>query len=167
METKLVVMLALFCGTLAAQMSPAGAWTAGTAHDYMIRENITYSTANGHDNKLDLYVHRNPTGTHPVMIYIHGGGWLGGTKEMSMFGFLPYIEWGWDVVNVEYRMGGASLAPAAVEDCRCALRWVFDHAAEYKFDTSRVVVTGGSAGGHLALTTGMLTSEADFDRTCF
>ncbi len=167
MKTRILVLIVLMSGALAAQLSPAGKWAASTPHEYRIKPNIVYSTANDHENKLDLYVHWNSTKPHPVMIYIHGGGWMAGTKEQSMFAFLPYIEWGWDVVNVEYRLASVSLAPAAVEDCRCALRWVFDHAAEYNFDTSRVVVTGGSAGGHLALTTGMLTPEAGFDRPCY
>jgi acetyl esterase/lipase len=69
-------------------------------------------------------------------------------------------------VNVEYRLADVSLAPAAVEDARCALRWVWTHAKEYNFDTTRIVVTGSSAGGHLALTTGMLPLSAGLDRQC-
>jgi acetyl esterase/lipase len=100
------------------------------------------------------------------VIHIHGGGWVGGTKETDIIFFAPYLEMGWAVVNVEYRLGRVSLAPAAVEDCRCALRWVMRNANEYKFDTTRVVVTGFSAGGHLSLTTGMLPSSAGLDRQC-
>ena len=69
---------------------------------------------------------------------------------------VPFLEKGWAVVNVEYRLAGISLAPAAVEDCRCALRWVIEHAKEYKFDPHRTVLMGHSAGGHLSLITGML-----------
>ena len=57
-------------------------------------------------------------------------------------------------------------APAAVEDCLCALRWVIRNADEYNFNTSRIVVTGNSAGGHLALTTGMIPASAGLDREC-
>jgi len=73
---------------------------------------------------------------------------------------------GFAAVNVEYRLAQVSLAPAAVEDCRCALHWVFANAKKYNFDPARVVLQGGSSGGHLALTTGMLTSEAGFDHEC-
>jgi acetyl esterase/lipase len=79
---------------------------------------------------------------------------------------LPYLALGWAVVNVEYRMAPSSLAPAAVEDCRCALRWVVYHAKEYSFDTSKIVLTGTSAGGHLALITGMLPPDSAFDHRC-
>jgi acetyl esterase/lipase len=70
---------------------------------------------------------------------------------------------GFSVINVEYRLARVALAPAAVEDCRQALRWVLENAKTYNFDVDRIVVTGGSAGGHLALTTGMLDSAAGFD----
>ena len=73
---------------------------------------------------------------------------------------------GWAVVNVEYRMARNELAPGAVEDCRCALRWVYENAEDYNIDTSRLVVTGASAGGHLSLTTGMLPASAGLDRLC-
>ena len=73
---------------------------------------------------------------------------------------------GWAVVNVEYRLGQVARAPAAVEDCLCALRWVIASAEEYGFDTERIVVTGNSAGGHLALTTGILPASAGLDRQC-
>tara|TARA_B100001179_G_scaffold58936_1_gene40535 strand:- start:1025 stop:1663 length:639 start_codon:yes stop_codon:yes gene_type:complete len=76
------------------------------------------------------------------------------------------MEMGWAVVNVQYRLSDTSLAPAAVEDCRCALRWVIQNAARYNFDTDRIVVSGDSAGGHLALTTGMLPESAGLDRQC-
>jgi acetyl esterase/lipase len=74
---------------------------------------------------------------------------------------------GYSVVNVEYRLANVSLAPAAIEDCRCALRWVVAHAKDYNFDAGRIVVSGASAGGHLALTTGMIPADAGFDRQCF
>lgn len=134
--------------------------------DYQITPNITYLTANNFEAKLDVYRRRNVSQPQPTLIYIHGGGWTGGTKEQSSLGFLPFLQMGWNVVNVEYRLARVSLAPAAVEDCLCALRWVYRNAKQYDFDTSRLVVSGDSAGAHLALTTGMLPESAGFDRQC-
>jgi acetyl esterase/lipase len=130
--------------------------------------NVTYARANGVDQKLDVYAIRGQAPS-PVVIFIHGGGWVQGTKEGSMLSTLPFIQMGYSVVNVEYRLANVSLAPAAIEDCRCALRWVIAHGKEqqYNFDTSRIVVAGASAGGHLAMTTGMLPSSAGFDRMCY
>jgi acetyl esterase/lipase len=127
--------------------------------------NIVYTQANGWEGKLDVYAQRTPAPA-PTVIFIHGGGWVRGTKEASVLTVLPYIAMGYSVVNVEYRLGNVSLAPAAVEDCRCALRWVIEHAKEYNIDTARLVIAGASAGGHLALTTGMLPTSAGFDRSC-
>jgi acetyl esterase/lipase len=76
------------------------------------------------------------------------------------------MEMGWNVVNVEYRLAKVSLAPAAVEDCLCALRWVIRNAKQYGFDTTKLVVSGGSAGGHLALTTAMIPASEGMDRQC-
>jgi acetyl esterase/lipase len=128
--------------------------------------NVTYLTASNWDAKLDLYVTRTPDPPRPTMIFIHGGGWTGGTKEASAIGITSYLEMGLNVVNVEYRLARIAPAPAAVEDCRCALRWVIQHAKEYAIDVNRLVVSGGSAGGHLALTTGMLPASAGLDRQC-
>jgi acetyl esterase/lipase len=132
--------------------------------------NLVYVRANGWEGKLDVYAQRTPPNSPPtpVVIFIHGGGWVQGTKEGSMVrGVLPYIAMGYSVVNVEYRLANVSLAPAAIEDCRCALRWVVAHAKDYNLDVNRIVISGESAGGHLALTTGMIPASAGFDRTCF
>jgi acetyl esterase/lipase len=64
-------------------------------------------------------------------------------------------------------MADVSLAPAAVEDCRCALRWVFQNAKKYDIDTSKIVLTGHSAGGHLALISGMLPNNTGLDNECW
>jgi acetyl esterase/lipase len=136
------------------------------ARRYRVVPNVTYVTANNFEAKLDVYTPRETTGAVPTVIYIHGGWWIGGSKEGSMLGILPYLEKGLAAVNVEYRLARVSNAPAAVEDCRCALRWVIRNAKEYNFDVRRIVVTGGSAGGHLSLTTGMLTPTAGLDRNC-
>jgi acetyl esterase/lipase len=73
---------------------------------------------------------------------------------------------GWNVVNVEYRMARVALAPAAVEDGLCALRFAVAQAKTYGIDTTRIVLSGESAGGHLALTTGMIPESAGFTNVC-
>ena len=133
---------------------------------YRVTPNITYLTANNFEAKLDVYSRSDSTTPQPTLIWIHGGGWTGGTKESATFSLLPYLEMGWNVVNVEYRLAKISLAPAAVEDCLCALRWVIRNAKQYGFDTSKLVVSGGSAGGHLALTTAMIPVSEGMDRQC-
>ena len=162
---KRVLILALASlAAIGAQVSPL-ACTARLDDDYRIVPNITYLTVGNWDGKLDLYVTRTPDIPRPTLILIHAGGWTGGSKEVSANAVPPYHDMGMNVVNVEYRVGIAS-APSAVEDCRCALRWVTEHAKEYGIDANRIVVSGGSSGGHLALTTGMLPASVGLDRLC-
>jgi acetyl esterase/lipase len=156
----------LFSASAFGQLSERATWAAQASNNYQSIPNITYLVANNYDAKLDVYQRRNATGPQPTLIFIHGGGWVAGTKESSLMSLMPWFEMGWNVVNVEYRLGRVSLAPAAVEDCLCALRWVGTNAGKYNIDVNKLVVTGESAGGHLALTTGMIPESAGLDREC-
>jgi acetyl esterase/lipase len=150
-----------------AQLSDVETRAVEAQNRYAVVPNITYLVANNYDDKLDVYRRRDTNDEpQPTLIYIHGGGWVGGTKEGALMSLFPWFAMGWNIVNVEYRLGRVSPAPAAVEDCLCALRWVATNAKKYGFDTSRLVVTGESAGGHLALTTGMIPESAGLDRQC-
>jgi acetyl esterase/lipase len=150
------------------QATPPGSaqWADTVASDYDVSPDITYRTANNTDLKLDVYAPRDRRSPVPAVMLIHGGGWVEGRKEYNVLSVLPYLALGWAVVNVEYRLARNSPAPAAVEDCRCALAWIAAHAKEYGFDTSKIVLTGNSAGGHLALITGLLPASSAFDRSC-
>jgi acetyl esterase/lipase len=98
----------------------------------------------------------------PAVLVFHGGGWVHTGKETAYTSLcLPYLERGFVVVNAEYRVASEAVAPAAVTDALNAAQWLFKHAKEYNIDPKRVVVTGGSAGGHLALMVGMTPSSAD------
>ena len=149
-----------------AQLDDTATFLADVSNAYRVVPNVTYHVASGHENKLDLYLPNNPAGPTPVLLYIHGGGWVGGTKEGNILRTLPYLKRGWAVVNVEYRLGQVARAPAAVEDCLCALRWVGQNAERYNLDTSRIVTSGHSAGGHLSLTTAMIPASAGLNHEC-
>jgi len=97
----------------------------------------------------------------PGVIVIHGGGWVNGTKEEQVESYcLRYVEKGFVVCNVEYRLAKAATAPAAVTDVLNAAHWFEENAKKYNVDTKRIVVTGGSAGGHLSLMVGMTPKSA-------
>jgi acetyl esterase/lipase len=160
------ILTCLACAPAALHGEDAARWTVEVGNRYRIVPDVTYLVADEHESKLDVIAPRENGERVPTLLYIHGGGWVGGDKDAVVLFFLPYLEMGFAVVNVEYRLGRVALAPAAVEDCRCALRWVLRNADEYGFDTDRIVVTGGSAGGHLTLTTGMLPASAGLDRRC-
>src|SRR6185369_17282552 len=134
---------------------------------YWVTPDIVYAVGNNTQLKLDVWYPNAVTTPTPTLVYIHGGGWIWGTKESSVLNFLPFMERGWRIVNVEYRMASNTLAPAAVEDTRCALRWVFRNAKQYNFDTSKIVLMGHSAGGHLSLISGMLPEKTPLDNLCY
>lgn len=119
-----------------AQLGQTSAFLAHLSNQYRVIPNLTYHVATNQENKLDLYVPRDAAGPTPVLMYIHGGGWVGGTKESNVLRILPYLEMGWAVANVEYRLGAVARAPAAVEDGLCALRWVIQNAEQYNLDAS-------------------------------
>ena len=161
----LIVLLCLV--GVNAQEQTSSAWATDIGGRYWVQPDIVYLGANNTSLKLDVWYQHGVTTPSPTLVYIHGGGWIFGTKETSVLYFLPFLEKGWTVVNVEYRMAGNSLAPAAVEDTRCALRWVYRNASQWHFDTAKIVLTGHSAGGHLALITGMLPDGTGLDNRCY
>jgi len=159
------------CAVLAAargyaQLPAPAEWATHAANQYQTFPNVTYLTAGGVDLKLDVYERRGMTTPQPTIIYMHGGFWAAGNKEGAVMNLMPWFEMGWNVVNVEYRLAKVALAPAAVEDCMCALRFISNQAKTYNVDVNRIVVTGESAGGHLALALGMIPESVGLAREC-
>ena len=112
------------------------------------------------DLHLDIYQMPSAKPT-PVVIQIHGGGWIRGDRPSSDRGFEGLLAAGMSVVAIEYRNAKDAPAPAAIQDVRCAMSWVKKNAKKYNFDTSRFVLFGGSAGVHLALMGGYAPSSFD------
>src|SRR6185369_331212 len=162
------VLLVVFCGCLVsqAQLTDLEKATILLGQHFRAEPNIVSKTNSNYDAKLDIYYPEKSDVPIPVVMMIHGGGWIAGTKEQGVLYTLPFLQMGFAVVNVEYRMGPVALAPAAVEDCLCALHWIGRNAKKYHFDLNKVVITGGSAGGHLALTTAMIPPSAGFENEC-
>lgn len=152
--------------TLLSAQAP-DAWTQLISNKYAVHPDVTYLKASGFPQKLDVFYPMNPKGPVPVLVYYHGGGWIWGDRTGAIPQLLPYLQMGWAVVNVEYRMADTAVAPAAVEDCLCALKWVWQNADKYKFDKTRIVTTGHSAGGHLAMIAAILPQSAGLDNLCF
>ena len=163
--TQIFFLIGVICGSVYGQTA-SDRWIDYAGSDYDIFPNVTYAKANNIELKLDLYLPKNRTNPTPTLILFHGGGWVDGQKERNVLYLLPYLSMGWSAVNVEYRTGHQSPAPAAVEDARCALRWIANHARQYSLDASKFVLTGTSAGGHLSLIAGMLPANSLFDRQC-
>jgi acetyl esterase/lipase len=138
----------------------AGWTSAASALDYQMQANIRYD--NYGETVLDILQPSAPSlADRPGVIVIHGGGWVQGNKEAMLEEYcLPFVRHGMVVANVEYRLASSAPAPAAVNDVLKAAQWFQDHAAQYKVDRKRILVTGSSAGGHLALMTAMTPASA-------
>jgi acetyl esterase/lipase len=162
-----IFLTAIAFAVCASAQAPTSPFSTDAGARYWVQPDIVYGSANTTPLKLDVWYPNAVKSPTPTLVYIHGGGWIFGTKETSVLEFLPFLEKGWRVVNVEYRMASNSHAPAAVEDTRCALRWVFQNAKQWNFDTTKIVLTGHSAGGHLSLITGMLPKGTTLDNNCY
>ena len=136
------------------------------ADGYGVQSDIVYHTAGGTELTLDLYTPIGADGPVPVLVYYHGGGWVIGDRTGASLQLLPYLERGFAVANVSYRIEDEALAPAAVVDALCALRFVGLMGAEAGIDPARIVTSGHSAGGHLAMIVAMLPRDHGYTREC-
>lgn len=130
---------------------------------------VTYQVQSGFRPQIvDIYVPAGK-GTHPLVLYVHGGGWAGGhTRQSGAFEDFPkmlaaFAAEGFTVASVEYRLTGEAVFPAQLRDVNAALRFLRENAARYRIDPARVGVFGGSAGGHLAALAGLACRETSLD----
>src|ERR1700693_991785 len=143
---RLLISFAMLPQILSAQLSPSATWAAHAASEYQVFPNLTYLVASNYEVKLDIYQRRDQTTPQPTIVFMHGGFWAAGAKETWLMSLMPCFEMGGNVVNVEYRLARVALAPAAVEDCMCALRFIATNAKTYNIDLNRLVLSGESAG---------------------
>lgn len=140
--------------------------TTTVPQGYKAERDAIYSNADIAQNRVDIYYPTTTETPVPVVINIHGGGWNHGEKE-SQTGFDFYFENGFAVANMEYRMTPQALAPAAVQDVRCLIHYLANNAKRLNIDPHKIILRGGSAGGHLALTAGYLGKTSPFDKCMF
>jgi len=133
--------------------------------DYTAEIDVAYTHVNNWTGYMDIFTNQNATTPTPIVINIHGGGWKSGQKE-SQTGLDTFFSNGYAVANVGYRLVDIAPAPAAIQDVRCALLYIYKNAKTLNIDTSKIVIMGGSAGGHLALMAGLLGGNNSFDTNC-
>jgi acetyl esterase/lipase len=132
-------MLARFEAMVTPPEAPQGC-------DY--RPEVVYGTGGGRDLKLWLYA--RPGERSPGIVFIHGGGWVGGHPFMLVRMAAAMAERGYVTATIEYRLSTETTFPGPLSDAKCAVRWMRANADEIGLDPSRLAVAGGSAGGHLA-----------------
>ena len=127
-------------------------------------QNLAY-VDNGHERqKLDLYLPE--TGTNrPLIIWIHGGAFRMGSKDNSEHDQLPleYVEMGYGVASLNYRLSQHARFPAQIEDCKAAVRWLRARADEFGLDPTRFAAWGPSAGGYLAAMLGITGQVREYE----
>ncbi len=105
---------------------------------------------------FDLYYPQEGEGPFAVLLHIHGGGFgMGDKRDDHMDTYLRFLEKGIAVGSIEYRLSGEAIFPAAVLDCREAVRFLRKNASEYNIIPDKIAVIGGSAGGNLSAMLGM------------
>lgn len=100
-------------------------------------------------NLLDIYRPRDAAGMLPVLMIVHGGAWVYGTKEVYQFYGMSLAEKGFAVVNANYRLAPTHKFPAQLEDVNQQVKFVLEHAQEYGLDSRNIFMAGDSAGAHL------------------
>jgi acetyl esterase/lipase len=114
----------------------------------------------GSPQELDLYLPRT-AGPHPLVMWVHGGGWVGGSRADRVPLFL--VDAGFAVASIDYRLSGVAPFPAAIQDCRAAIRWLRRHGPGHGIDPSRIGAIGESAGGHLVSLLGLADRHPTWD----
>ena len=118
---------------------------------------------NGHPNQtLDLYLPaEKSTKPRPLVVWIHGGAWKLGSKDWISVPYL--VDHGYALASIGYRFSQDAKFPAQIQDCNAALDFLLRNASKYNLDPHRVIIAGGSAGGHLALLLGLARRQKAWD----
>lgn len=125
----------------------------------ILHGNIHYNQDTLKKHLLDIYLPANAKGKLPLVILIHGGGWLSNDKYADI-GYMKktvaeIISSGFALASVDYRFSTQAVFPAQIQDCNRAVSFLYDNADKYGFDKKRLAVMGFSAGGHLASLIGL------------
>ena len=160
-----VILIMLNPSESSAQLYKQARWEKLYAKNYDVTPNVVYKKAGSVSVMLDIYSLKNKTHKQPLLIFFHGGGWVRGSKD-STTGFTPYLNNGWVVINAEYRFLQQAKMPASVEDARSVIAWAYENANKYGIDTNKILLSGSSAGGHLALIAGMVPPNSVLDNYC-
>ena len=124
---------------------------------------IEYANPQDTHLQLDMARPKEGQGPFPAIVCIHGGGFRAGTRDGYDKTCLMLAEHGYVAVTITYRLAPAHQFPAAVLDCKAAVRWLRANAAKYRIDPARIGAMGGSAGGHLAQFLGVTAGVKEFE----
>ncbi len=129
-----------------------------------VESDLVYGTVDGVDLTLDLY-RPSSAGPHPAIVFVHGGGWTAGDKSMWEDEALRFADQGYVGISINYRLAPTYPFPAAVLDCKAAVRWLRTHAQELDVDPDQIGAMGSSAGGHLVAMLGVTDGSEGLEGT--
>jgi acetyl esterase/lipase len=125
-----------------------------------VASNLCFAEVDGHRLLLDLYLPAD-TAQPPLLVWVHGGAWRGGSRANPPLGFL--VDQGYAVASVDYRLSPVARFPAQVHDIKAAIRYLRARQSEHGYDAGRVAILGSSAGGHLAALVGVSNGHAELE----
>ncbi len=129
-------------------------------------KDVVYKQTTERDLMLDIYHLKNLPEQKPALVFIHGGAWKKGDKSDYRRYLVDFALRGYVTVTLAYRFSQEALFPAAVNDVKCAIRWIKKNAKKYNIDPNNIAVIGGSAGGHLAMMIAYSSDKPEFDENC-
>ncbi len=121
---------------------------------------ILYGVVDGHELKLDLYMPKDAANP-PLLIYVHGGAWRGGSKERVLT--TAFVEDGYAMASVEFRLSGDAMFPAQIHDIKAAIRFLRGKAQSHGYDATRIGILGSSSGGHLVELVGVTNGHEELE----
>jgi acetyl esterase/lipase len=129
----------------------------------VLHGNISYLNDTHEKHLLDIYLPKNSKGKIPLVVFIHGGGWLSNDKYADI-GYMKstvseILDSGFALVSIDYRFSTEAVFPAQMLDCNAAISFLVDNAEKYHLDVERMVIMGFSAGGHLASMVGLANNN--------
>ena len=124
---------------------------------------LRYAEGAGVRHLLDVYRPKTPVTRAPVLVQVHGGAWIIGNKREQALPLMHHLAAnGWVCVAPNYRLSPKATFPDHLVDVKLAIKWVREHVAEHGGDPSFVVITGGSAGGHLASMVALTVGDPEY-----
>lgn len=155
MKKFLTIMIAMAIHTLTIAQPPSPSEVqARLPKGTIIHGNISYNSDTLKKHLLDIYFPAGAKGKVPLLVFIHGGGWIGNDKYADM-GYMPntvaaMLNNGMAVASIDYRFATQAVFPLILQDCNKAVSFLYDNADKYNLDRSKIALMGFSAGGHLA-----------------
>jgi len=128
-----------------------------------VHENLVYARWGERAMVLDLYLPKQHKELLPLVVFIHGGGWERGSHRGYRPAAMAFAGRGFATAAVEYRLAGEAMFPAAIYDVKAAIRWLRAQAKKYHLDPKRFGITGGSAGGNIAVLAAVTFGDSRFE----